>query len=99
MLTSMIGMPYNPRMQTPNIGAQRARAYAEIRSAGRAARLARINSAPEIARRAAEHRAAAESHMDWVRLLEDPNFAYMRSSVDHLAAATREYALAYEEEN
>ena len=85
---------------TPNISAQRARAYMQAREAGRAARLAFRNSAPEIARRAAEHRAKAESHMEWTRLdWSDPRLADLRDEVDHLALAMREYALAWEEEN
>lgn len=87
-------------MQTPNIGAQRANAYFEMRRTGRTARIAAYFSPEHIARRAAEHRAKAEAHMAWTRLdWTDPRLAAFREDVDHLALAMREYALAWEEEN
>jgi hypothetical protein len=87
-------------MQTPNIGAQRARLFTEARLRERARHAAVYNTAPHIVARAAKHRELAEAALQWVRLADDPRLAAFAGNVDeHRAAAEREYQLAYEEEN
>jgi hypothetical protein len=84
---------------SPNIGAQRAAAYMQMRRDGAAARRRHQNSASEIARRAAAHREQAEGHMEWVRAASDPRLAaFAGDPAAHQAEAIRHYTLAHEEE-